>query len=73
MTYWHYTYIKPGPGKGFTIGYGIYCAQSVSDSFNFAEYYRQYPDCFILNLSRIDQVQYDALQILIEKQKEEGK
>lgn len=75
MTYWHYTYIKPGPGKGFTIGYGIHCIPSELDTFNFAGYYRQYPDCFILNLNRIDQTQYDALMTLIEeaKQKEDGK
>lgn len=73
MTYWHYTYIKPGPGKGVTIGYGIHCMQSVLDSFNFVEYYRQHPDCYILNLNRIDQTQYDALMTLLERQKEDGK
>lgn len=70
MTYWHYTYIKPGLGKGFTIGYGTYCTLSVLDSFNFVEYYRQHPDCYILNLNRIDRTQYDALNALIEEAKQ---
>ena len=67
MRYWYYTYIEPE----YVIGYGV--LRSSGYNFPFVDFYRRYPNCVVLNMTKIDKMQYEALHEMIEeKHKKEG-
>lgn len=67
MRYWYYTYIKPE----YVIGHGV--LRSSGYNFPFVDFFRQYPNSVVLNMTKIDKMQYEALREMIEeKHKKEG-